>query len=75
MKHHGITTMNNCTQKVIPILWDFFKKRQHRITGINVTTIENELIISILTKKNARRFIFKSTLTLLESLNGYLKTF
>lgn len=74
MNGHGTNmskTMDNFTKKVIPLLWEFFRKRQHRLTGINVTMIENELIISILTKKKPKRFSINS----IENLNANLKTF
>lgn len=63
----------DCTKGILPILWKYLDKNRHCSLSINVATIENELIISIINGNKIRRFKNMGARSLLENLRAYLR--
>lgn len=62
------------TQSIMPLLWKFLDKRRRPcFISMNVYTIDNELVISIIDKVKIRRFKSSNNQNLIEKLKYYLK--
>ena len=58
---------------IMPLLWQFLDKHRRSYFSMNVATIDDELIVSIIHGKRIKRFKNTDGKNLIENLRAYLK--
>jgi hypothetical protein len=71
-----MTNVMDYTKNIIPILWNFLDTRRNSFSvSINICTIDDELIISIINPKEIKRFKHTKNVNLVENLNACLPSY
>jgi len=76
MRPPVMTMSNNAmdyTKRIIPILWKFLDKKRNCSLSVNIATIDDELVVSIIDGKKIRRFKNMGNRPFEENLSFYLK--
>lgn len=71
-----MTNVMDYTKNIIPILWNFLDTRRNSFSvSINICTIDDEVIISIINPKEITRFKHTKNVNLVENLNASLQSY
>ena len=68
------TTAIGYTSNILPILWKFLENCGNCSLSVNITTIDGEVIISIINKYRIRRFSTKNK-EIIKRLQTYLRVY
>ena len=69
-----MTTAINYTKSIIPILWEFLDRQRGRYSiSVNVVTVGDESLITIINRKKVKRFRIMNNSSVLNNLRTCLK--